>query len=182
MTMFKYFDSRPPSDSPVLNLIWTLAEHDRSGPRERIASAFGDVLNAAIKGLVWAKDDWSAIMRRYGGHCRVLFGDHNPLGSTVIECWYNAMIRADNSSACKSYEAWAKRALFNHPETGKRMGQGARFTWEGQEVILSSFKPSTDALPYGVIVAVTPPEIKPRRIFRLTRTSDGALIAVKDVK
>ena len=180
--MTKRFTMPPPTDTHVLRLVWTLAEHDRSGPRERIASAFDDVLNAAIKGLVWAKDDWSAIMRRYGGHCRVLFGDYNPLGVTTVENWYCRMIKADNASACKSYEEWAKRSPFRHPESGERMWEGARFSWEGQEVILSSFKPSTDALPHGAIVAVTPPEIKPRRIFRLTRTNDGALIAVKDVK
>lgn len=163
-------------ESPVLLFVSTLAFHSRSGPKGRIADAFCEAIHAAIRGLAWRAEDWSLLVRRYGGQVRPLFGDCVPIGS-ASESWYTAMVKAENAGACASYERHADRPPYLHPETGERLYVGSTFTWEGLSVSVTSFHPRSEKYPHGYLVAMTAGRV-PRRRFTLTLGPTGSGRAV----
>lgn len=90
---------------------------------------------AVTGGMSFAKGDLEEIHRAMRG--AYWFGESG-------EGFYKAACEVGNIQACQSFEAWTGRKPFMWE--GHRLSIRSQFTWEGQEVVVTSFQDTAGAL------------------------------------
>lgn len=136
-------------DSPAVQLmevLWRNSQHATGHSWLRLNQGLREGLFLAVKiGLEFHENDIAAVRSRFrGGYW---FGDS-------LESFYHCAVTFGNSSAWKAYEAYVSRKpfIFNPAKIDAHYGAGgqginnpprlvvgARFTWSGEKVVVTSF-------------------------------------------
>ncbi len=147
--------SRRPQQSPVLDLLDTVWNHgDRATSHSwaRINTSLRQALCLAIgAGIKFQPDDFEQIQKRYRFH----YWGGNDRGG-FAEQFYGLAIAEGNLSAARAFETWKGRPPFicdsvyggagarfahrgGHFRERGRLSVGSTFTWQGQDVTVTSF-------------------------------------------
>lgn len=148
----------------VHHIIANLLRNSPKSSYQRLNPALRDTLgNCIAAGLPFQPDTFARIYRDCDGS--FWFGDG--AGSHVGENFYTLACEMNHTTACQSFERWAKRPAVLWEEdvqTPTRLHVGARFTWQGHYLTVTSLRTDrlvactykdTPAIPRGLKVGAT---------------------------